>query len=112
MVRFFVLADFFPLFIEFPALLIVFAGVEEFARVAEAAEAGLFVVFADVGGEVCDCDGADVCGGFDGADGAGGGVGVFLYVGLVVGGAFVCAVGGGRLVVVVVCFCGSGAGCA
>ena len=86
-------ADCFPVFVEFPALLVVFAGVEEFAAVAEAAEAGLFVVFADVGGEVCDCYGADVCGGFDGADGAGGGVGVLLDVGLVVGCAFVCAVG-------------------
>ena len=86
---------------------------QEFAGVAEAAEAGLFVVFADVGGEVCDCYGADVGGGFDGADGAGGGgVRVFGDVGLVVGGAFVCAVGRRRIVFVVVCFWRAGAGCA
>ena len=66
---------------------------EEFAAVAEAAEAGLFVVFADVRGEVCDCDGADVGGGFYRADDrAGGGIGVLGDVGLVVGGAFVGAV--------------------
>ena len=65
---------------------------QEFARVAETAEAGLFVVFAYVGGEVCNCYCADVCGGFDGTDGAGGGVGVLGDVGLVARCAFVCAI--------------------
>ena len=82
----------FPVAVEFPALLVVLAGVEELAAVAEAAEAGLLVVFADVRGEVGDGDGTDVCGRFDGADRFGGGVGVLLDEGLVVGCAFVGAV--------------------
>ena len=42
---------------------------QEFARVAEAAEACLLVVLADVRGEVCDCDCADVGWRFDRAHG-------------------------------------------
>lgn len=83
--------DVLPVLVEFPALFVILAGVQELAAVAEPAEAGLFVVFADVGGEVGDGDGADVGGGFDGADLAGWGVGVFGDEGLVVGGAFVGA---------------------
>ena len=70
---------------------------QELAAVAEAAEARLLVVFADVGGEVGDGDGADVGGGFDGADGLGGRVGVFLDERLVAGCAVVGALTtGGR----------------
>lgn len=68
---------------------------QELAAVAEAAEAGLLIVFAYVGGEVGDGDCADVGGGFDRADaGAGRGVGVLLDEGGVGGGAFVCVAGG------------------
>ena len=77
-------------------MLVVFAGVQEFAVVAEAAETGLFVVFADVGGEVGGCYGTDVGGGFDGTDGFGGAVRVRGKEGFVSGCAFVC-------VVVIVC---------
>ena len=86
------LAHILPLAIELPALLVVLTGVQELAAVAEAAEAGLLVVFADVGGEVGDGDGADVGGRFDGTDGFGGRVGVLLDEGLVVGCAVVGAV--------------------
>lgn len=51
---------------------------QEFAAIAKAAEPGLLIVFADVGREIGDGDGADVGGGFDGADGAVGSVGVPL----------------------------------
>ncbi len=54
-------------------------------RKKKAAEAGLLVVFTDIGREVGDGDCADVCGCFNGADGFGWGVGVFLDEGLVVG---------------------------
>jgi len=57
-----------PIAVQFPSLFVVFARVQEFAGIAEAAEAGLFVVFADVRGEVDEGDGAQVRGGFDGAD--------------------------------------------
>ena len=68
---------------------------KKLTRISKAAEAGLFVVFADVRGEVCYGDCADVGGGFDGADGLGGGVGVFGDEGGVRGEAFVVAVVGG-----------------
>lgn len=70
---------------------------EELAVVTETAEARLLVVLADIGGEVGDGDGADVCGGFDGPDlfvGGGGGIGVFLDERLVVCGTFVGNVAG------------------
>ena len=59
---------------------------QELAAVAEAAEARLLVIFADVGREVGDGYGADVGGGFDGANVAGWGVGVALDEGFGVGG--------------------------
>lgn len=65
---------------------------QEFATVRKTAEARLLVVFANIRGEVGDCDGANVCGGFDGTDGTGGGVGVLLDVGFVVCSAFVGAI--------------------
>ena len=89
------LAHILPLAIQLPALLVVLSGMQELAAVAEAAEARLLVVFADVGGEVGDGDGTDVGGGFDGADGLGGRVGVFLDEGLVAGCAVVGAVASG-----------------
>lgn len=68
---------------------------EEFATVAEAAETGCFVVFADVRGEVRDGYCADVCVGgcSDGTNDSGGGgefVGVLLEEVVVGGFAFVC----------------------
>lgn len=59
---------------------VVFFGVEEFVVVIEVIEVGVFVVFVYVGCYVCDGDGVDVGGGFDGVYFLGGGVGVFLDV--------------------------------
>ncbi len=78
-------------------MLVILALVGVLAAVAEAAPAGLFVVFADVWGVVGEGDCADVRGRFDGTDGAGGGVGVLGDEGLVAGGAFVGAVVAGRV---------------
>ena len=66
---------------------------QEFTIITEPAETGLFVVLADVGREVRDGYGADVCGCFDGADGAGGGVWVFGDEGCGVGETFVGSLG-------------------
>lgn len=82
-----------PVAVELPALLVVFSRVQEFAAVAEAAEACLFVVLAHVGSKVCHRDGSHVARGFDGSDLLGCAVGVFLYEGLVVGHALVCPIG-------------------
>ena len=84
----------FPVLVELPALLIVLSRVQELAAVAEAAESGLLVVLADVGSEVGDGDGANVGGGFEGADLAGGRIGIFGDEGGVVRGAFVGTVVG------------------
>lgn len=63
-----------------------------FTAIAEATEAGLFVVFAHIWCEICDCDRADVCWCFDRADCPLGGVRVLLNEGLVARSALVDAV--------------------
>lgn len=54
------LGDVLPLLVELPAGFVILSGVQVFAVVAEAAEARLLVVLADVGREIGHGDGADV----------------------------------------------------
>lgn len=51
------LCDFLPLLVELPALFDVCSIVEEYATVSKATVTGFFVIFADIGFEVHDCDG-------------------------------------------------------